>query len=281
MLKRLVLIVPLLLSLAFAGAFAQEGTTVATAEDPELGTYLTDAEGMTLYLFTNDTPGVSNCEGDCLANWPAFTAEEPLTLPEGVPGELTMIERSDGSMQVAYNGWPLYYWVNDAAPGDTTGHEVGDVWFVVNPAASAAEMTIPGMAMAMASPMASPAPMADTTVVTAESPELGTYLTDAEGMTLYLFTNDEPGVSNCEGDCLANWPAFTAEEPLSLPEGVPGELSQIERSDGSMQVAYNGWPLYYWVNDAAPGDTTGHGVGDVWYVVNPAASAEEMVIPGT
>lgn len=109
-------------------------TTVLVGSSDELGEFLTDAEGMTLYLFTNDTePGVSVCEGDCLAAWPAFTAEEPLTLPEGVEGELTLIERSDGSMQVAYNGIPLYYWQNDTAPGDTTGHEVGGVWFVVAP----------------------------------------------------------------------------------------------------------------------------------------------------
>jgi predicted lipoprotein with Yx(FWY)xxD motif len=88
---------------------------------------------MTLYIFTNDTQGVSNCVDQCLANWPAFVAEEPLTLPEGVPGELSLIERPDGTMQVAYNGMPLYYYIDDTEPGDTTGHEVGDVWFVVEP----------------------------------------------------------------------------------------------------------------------------------------------------
>lgn len=151
MLKRLSLIVPLILALGLAVVTAQEDTTVSTSEDPELGTYLTDAEGMTLYLFTNDEPGsgMSSCTGDCAANWPPFTAEEPLTLPEGVPGELTLISRDDGTQQVAYNGMPLYYWVNDEAPGDTTGHEVGDVWYVVNPSEAGATPA--------ASPVASPA----------------------------------------------------------------------------------------------------------------------------
>ena len=45
-------------------------------------------------------------------------------------GELDVIERDDGSMQVTYDGQPLYYWANDNAPGDATGHEVGGVWFV-------------------------------------------------------------------------------------------------------------------------------------------------------
>ena len=154
MLKRLLFIVSIMLAFTVSSVIAQDETTVMTADDPELGTFLTDPEGMTLYLFTKDEPGVSNCYDQCEENWPVFTAEEPLTLPESVPGELTLIERTDGSTQVAYNGWPLYYWVDDTAPGDTTGQGVGDVWYVVNPAATAAEMVIPGMATPAASPMA-------------------------------------------------------------------------------------------------------------------------------
>ncbi len=88
---------------------------------------------MTLYLFTNDSPGMSACDEGCLENWPAFTAEEPLALPEGVPGGLTLIEREDGAEMVAYNDMPLYYFAGDEAEGDTNGDEAGDVWFVVEP----------------------------------------------------------------------------------------------------------------------------------------------------
>lgn len=119
----------------------------------------------------------------------------------------------------------------------------------------------------------------DATVSTSETPELGTFLTDAEGMTLYMFTKDEPGKSNCSGDCLANWPPFVASDPLTLPEGVPGELTQITRDDGTQQVAYNGMPLYYFAADAAAGDTNGQGVGDVWFVVAPAAAGLQIASP--
>lgn len=107
---------------------------------------------------------------------------------------------------------------------------------------------------------------AGVTVTTAET-DLGEILVDGEGMTLYLFTNDEPGVSNCEGDCLAAWPPL-----LGTP--TPGEgaddskLGTTTRSDGTTQVTYNDWPLYYWMNDSAPGDTTGQGVNGVWWVVD-------------
>jgi len=265
--KRIGLLLVSLTLLMMAPMVSAQGatTTVAVAESADLGSFLTDAEGMTLYMFTKDTPGVSNCSGECLANWPAFTAEEDaaLTLPEGVPGTLDIIEREDdGSYQVTYNGWPLYYWVGDAAVGDTTGQGVGDVWFVVAPS--------DGSASPEASPEASPAAAGSTVLVAQDNAELGAFLTDAEGMTLYLFTKDTEGVSTCVDTCLVNWPAFVAEEPLTLPEGVSGELTQIARPDGSMQVAYNGVPLYYYIDDVAAGDVTGQGKGEVWFIVPPA-----------
>jgi predicted lipoprotein with Yx(FWY)xxD motif len=155
MLKRYLVLLPLLLALVFAGASAQDEPTVETTDDPELGTYLIDAEGMTLYLFTKDVPGsgVSVCNDQCAENWPPFTAEDPLTLPEGVPGELTEITRDDGTQQVAYNGQPLYYYVKDMEPGDTTGQDVGEVWYVVSPG----ELGATPAASPGATPMATPA----------------------------------------------------------------------------------------------------------------------------
>lgn len=109
-----------------------------------------------------------------------------------------------------------------------------------------------------------------STVMTAET-DLGTILVDGEGMTLYMFTNDtqDSGESVCEGDCLVAWPPLEGEPTAG--EGVDESLlGTIERSDGSTQASYNGWPLYYWAQDTAPGDVTGQGVNDVWYVLDPA-----------
>jgi len=132
-----------------------------------------------------------------------------------------------------------------------------------------AAMLITG-ATAYATGSSTPEAEAEPTVYVRHDPELGAYLTDQDGMTLYLFTQDtEAGVSTCYDKCAENWPIFTAEEPLTLPSSVDGELSLITRDDGTTQVAYNGIPLYYWAKDEKAGDTTGHGVGDVWYVVAP------------
>jgi len=97
------------------------------------------------------------------------------------------------------------------------------------------------------------------------------HLTDPSGRTLYWYTKDTTGVSNCSGGCLTVWPPFIASGSPSLPAGVPGTISTITRSDGSSQVAYDGMPLYYFSKDAAPGDTAGQAVGKIWYVVPPTA----------
>ena len=109
------------------------------------------------------------------------------------------------------------------------------------------------------------------TLILAESEELGPYLTGAAGMTLYTFARDVPGASNCYDRCAVAWPPLLLEEgdELTAGEGIPGELGTIERDDGTLMVTYNDWPLYYWVNDEAPGDTTGHKVGNVWAVAYP------------
>ncbi len=102
---------------------------------------------------------------------------------------------------------------------------------------------------------------ADTGIMTAKT-KLGTVLTDAKGMTLYTYTKDKTGMSACEGQCAANWP------PMIAPAGAKPEddYTIIKRSDSTMQWAYYGKPLYHWMNDKAPGDTTGEGIGGVWHV---------------
>jgi predicted lipoprotein with Yx(FWY)xxD motif len=220
--------------------------TVYADTDDALGNILVGPTGMTLYMFTNDQPGVSNCYDQCAENWPPLLVDSADAAVAGVNlvGELGTTERTDGTLQVTYNGWPLYYWHDDVARGDTTGEGVGDVWFTVAP-----EMLAVG-----------------------NTAELGDFLVAASGRTLYQFAQDEPGVSNCTGDCAQNWPPLTvgANDRLVAAAGITGELGTIEREDGSLQVTYNGVPLYLFNRDRAPGDTNGQGAGDGnWSVVAP------------
>jgi predicted lipoprotein with Yx(FWY)xxD motif len=236
------LIVALASSAGAPLARAQTSTTVLVGQNPTLGAILTDPNGMTLYIRTTDTPGVSTCSGMCAVAWPPFQPPSAtLALPAGVGGSLSMITRDDGTQQVAYNGMPLYYWAKDMQPGDATGQGIGG--FVV------------------AQPQAAPATTGPT-VLLSKDPTLGAILTDAKGMTLYIRTTDMPNTSTCSGQCAAVWPALQpSSASLTASAAVTGTLAVITRADGTQQVTYNGMPLYYFAKDVNPGDVNGQGVG--------------------
>ena len=102
--------------------------------------------------------------------------------------------------------------------------------------------------------------------------DLGEVIVDADGNTLYLFVPDAQGDSTCYDQCEANWPVVG--EVTEVGDGLDAALlGTTERTTGDVQATYNGWPLYYFANDAAAGDTNGQGVGDVWYVIDAAGDA--------
>ena len=98
--------------------------------------------------------------------------------------------------------------------------------------------------------------------------KLGTYLSAYNGMTVYTYAKDSVGTSTCYGQCAANWPPYTvpSKSDINVPATITGKVDAIARADGTLQVTLNGMPLYFWKNDAKPGDTTGEGVGGVWHV---------------
>jgi predicted lipoprotein with Yx(FWY)xxD motif len=119
------------------------------------------------------------------------------------------------------------------------------------------------------SPTASDIP-AELALTTAES-SLGPIVVNQDGMSVYVFDKDTPNsdASACEGDCLVNWPAVTVTDDSPEVDGVTGTVDTITRSDGSLQVTLNGWPLYLYAGDMAAGDVTGQAVGGVWWLVGP------------
>lgn len=205
--------------------------------------YLTDSNGMTLYYFTKDVAGKSACNGGCAKLWPVFHAASISAPPSLDPADFGTITRTDGTQQTTYKGWPLYYFAADKAPGDMKGEGVRKIWYV---------MTVPFY-----------------TIMVGTSSQVGNYLTDANGKTLYYFTKDSANTSACNGGCAKLWPAFYAPK-IVVPAGLnAADFGSIARSDGTMQSTYKGYPLYYWVRDSKRGDTSGQGVGKVWFVVDP------------
>lgn len=90
----------------------------------------------------------------------------------------------------------------------------------------------------------------------------GGKLVGSNGMTLYTFDKDSGDKSNCNGPCAGNWPPLMAADS----DKAMGDWSIITREDGKKQWAFKGKPLYFWVKDQKPGDTTGDGVNQVWHV---------------
>lgn len=98
---------------------------------------------------------------------------------------------------------------------------------------------------------------------------LGEIIVDADGKTLYGFTPDSAGSPTCYDDCATAWPPLLADGAVTAGEGLDAsKLTTVDRTDGTKQVKYGDWPLYYFANDAAAGDTNGQGLADKWYVVD-------------
>lgn len=131
-----------LFALAFtamaAPAFAQQSTTLEVKKSDRYGTYLTDSQGRTLYVFMADKPNAgSTCYGACAEAWPPLLVQGELKAGPGVDASLLgTVTRKDGSRQVTYDGWPLYQFIKDQKPGQTSGEAsrgFGAPWHMLAP----------------------------------------------------------------------------------------------------------------------------------------------------
>lgn len=131
--KMYVFFIGLLSLVVFSGAAMAMHHEVKIAEKAEIGKYLTDTEGKTLYWFKKDSPGKSACSGPCVDKWPVYFRDK-VKPPEGISDkDFSTITREDGKKQTTFRGYPLYYWAGDTKKGDTNGQGFNGVWFVVNP----------------------------------------------------------------------------------------------------------------------------------------------------
>ncbi len=109
-------------------ASATVAKKTVTKVETSVGTVFANGDGKTLYTFTKDDAAKSNCYGGCAASWPPFAAKENAKEWD----EFTVIERTDGTYQWAYQSAPLYLWVGDQNKGDTNGHGIKNVWYVAS-----------------------------------------------------------------------------------------------------------------------------------------------------
>jgi predicted lipoprotein with Yx(FWY)xxD motif len=139
-----------------------------------------------------------------------------------------------------------------------------------------------GGAAATAAPPPAPSTTTTTTATTKTAnvrvakSSLGSILVNAGGHTLYLFKADSGTMSACTGACATAWPPLLANgAPIAGAGLTASKLGTITRSGGSRQVTYNGHPLYLFIMDTKPGQTSGQGVtafGAAWFAVTPSGS---------
>lgn len=227
-----------------------------------------DRDAFSLYTFDNDTPGVSNCNGGCLAAWPPLLADDG----DEAEAPYSIITRAMGTnpaaKQWAYQGMPLYFYIGDTAAGQTTGKALPKWHLARRLPIKVAASTTQGSYFATYGLVKTA-----TTVNSAE--EISSHPRD--GFALYTFDTDTAGTSNCSGNCLVNWPALMADEgAVAQPP-----YTLVARASGKFQWAINGMPLYLYVGDTKAGDTKGDGVANVWHLARTAPVVTKQHSSGT
>jgi predicted lipoprotein with Yx(FWY)xxD motif len=117
----------------------------------------------------------------------------------------------------------------------------------------------------------------ETTIKATLSDNYGPILVDADGVAVYIYSKDTQNgtTSACTDEaCIKDWsPVTTQGEPAAGAGAIQKLLGTITRDDGTMQVTYNGWPLYYFSGDKSAGSTSGQGHEGSWFLVAPSGKA--------
>ena len=222
------------------------GYAVSLATDATLGQYLVDKSNQTLYFFSNDFNGENSCSGGCANVWPYFDAG---TLTQDKLG--TGLKLSDfdqitvnGIPQTRYKGWPLYYYAPDGNNLEPRGQITGEAipnWFVAKPDYSI---------MLTNAQLVGKDGKSYTSNYT-EGTGKTVYFTDAYGVTLYTFKPDSFDTNKYTKADFSNngtWPIYDTTKIV-----VPSSLDVTQFASinvyGKKQLAYKGWPLYYFGPD--------------------------------
>lgn len=262
---------------ALAGVIMIAGAVVGCKKDSKMetvetikisshavhGNILTDKDGKALYFFSRDYKDGSECNDDCLDNWPIFYMDVMTEVGAGLnAADFATLVRSDGSKQTTYKGWPLYYYAKDAAAGEVKGDKSNNVWFVAKPDYS--------LMYVSAQLVGNDGKNYTSSYMEGTGPT--SYIVDFSGRTLYAFVNDRKDKNNFTQADFSNnntWPIFDITIDM-----LPSILNKADFNTidvhGRKQLTYKGWPLYYFGADAKRGDNKGGSVPrpGVWPVVN-------------
>jgi predicted lipoprotein with Yx(FWY)xxD motif len=140
----------------------------------------------------------------------------------------------------------------------------------------AAAATALPVAVAHGATGAAPAHAARGAKLETQTTSLGRILATGRGLTVYMFTHDSINHDTCVAisGCTGIWPMVTSNGRPTLGPGVKRSLvGAIKLPGGARQVTYAGHPLYTYIADSGPGDTSYVGqnqFGGRWYALSPA-----------
>lgn len=241
------------------------------ASSAKFDAYLTDALGRPLYMYVRDVPGSpdSACVGDCAQQWPPFDISPADVYAPLQAADVTRFHRQDGAFQTAYKGHPLYYHAGELNAREVTADGLELRWFVARDYL---------LFMAAATSFAPLAGRAGD----------GIYLTDGFGRALYVCLDDlprtaaVPAMVSCGPDCLVQRPIFDAaqtDRTTRLPSVLDvTDLNELVRLDGTQQLTYRGWPLYYFSGDMPASAPQGHNQ-QAWRALDPIQFAPTEPLP--
>ena len=224
-------------------------STIQLNTSPTLGSYLSDSLGYTLYYFSNDFDGNSNCTGGCLNIWPIYYAGDNLTqskLPSGLDiADFGTITTSAGAKQTTYKTWPLYYYAPSATrenAGETKGEGVNNIWFVAKPDYS--------IMLVNAQLVGKDGKLYKSDYTEGAGKTL--YFSDPKGVTMYGFAPDSFNINKFTKPDFSNnasWPIYETDKVV-VPSILDKTLFGTTNVYGKTQLTYNGWPLYYFGQDS-------------------------------
>lgn len=114
-------------------------------------------------------------------------------------------------------------------------------------------------------------PVPKHAMVSAKKSKYGSVLFASDDKVLYVFGPDKGSASKCYGECAKAWPPVTTKSMPMAGSGLNQSLlGTTRRSDGTLQVTYDGHPLYTYTGDE-PGQIMCQNAnmhGGLWLVIS-------------
>ena len=227
---------------------------------------LENSAARSLYALSTEKGAALHCKTSCLSTWVPLLVKssvKSVAVGPGVKGKVGFVRRSATRKQVTFNTYPLYTYVGDSGPNQSTGEAIasdGGVWHLVHAGARTAAAT-------------SYAPILNS----ANIPSYAGVLESTSSRSIYVLSAEKGGTLHCTGGCASIWPPLlvtSTTTSISLGNGVKGTIGFVARG-AKKQVTFNSYPVYTYTGDNGANQSNGEGIvadGGTWTLASAAAT---------